>query len=265
MAEPKLARPYYKLSDINGSYLRKFYRALGGNTALLLERTPITPNQVTLLSTLLAFISFGCLYYQQFIASAILLFLSMVLDKADGSLARLRGTSTSLGNWLDSTTDYLQISIMFIAIGFFLQKAIFTFSYSSIYHALPLLSNISITDLTQFAWIVALSSLLVYNATKYLFVFFKKYFAQEADSIVEKEKSNHPLRSCFHINEIFVNNVVFIGIIGTIFHPLFLLYTLLAFVLYGILFFSAMYTIFTYQAYKKNKTYTKEEQLKTKF
>ncbi len=265
MTEPKLAHPYYKLSDINGSYLRKFYRALGGNTALLLEKTPITPNQVTLLSTILAIISFALLYYQHFIISAILLFLSMILDKADGSLARLRGTSTSLGNWLDSTTDYIQISIMFIFVGFFLQKSIFLFFASSVYVPLPFINYFSKYDVTTTAWILALSSLLIYNATKYLFVFFKKYFATEADSIVEQEKGGHPFRSCFHINEIFVNNVVLFGIIGSIFHPLFLSYTLSAFVLYGIFFFTAMYSIFTYQAYKKNKTYTKEEQLKTKF
>ena len=236
-------KSYYKLSDINGSYLRKLYRALGGNTAIILEKTPIKPNQVTILSTVLAFVSFGFIYFSYYLAAAIFLFLSMVLDKADGSLARLRNTSTSLGNWLDSTTDYIQITIMFLVLALHFQN---------IYPP-------------RDSWIVTLGAIIVYNATKYLFVFFKKYFAEHADTIVEQEKEKHPLRSCFHFNELFVNNTMFIALLAAVFKPILLYYLTILFVAYGIFFFVVMYIIFTYQAHKQDRRYCKDEQLKTKF
>jgi hypothetical protein len=81
-----------------------------------LRGTPITPNQVTFLSALIA--AGACAMFALLpgrtglIAAAAVFELSFVLDCADGQLARLRHTASPLGHLLDFLMDELKAMLL---------------------------------------------------------------------------------------------------------------------------------------------------------
>lgn len=85
-----------------------------------LRRTPITPNQVTFLSAVVA--AAACAMFALLpghgwlIAAAVVFELSFVLDCADGQLARLRQTSSPLGHLLDFLMDELKAMLLYGAV-----------------------------------------------------------------------------------------------------------------------------------------------------
>jgi hypothetical protein len=85
-----------------------------------LRGTPITPNQLTFLSGLIATIAcamFALLPgHAWLIAAAAVFELSFVLDCADGQLARLRRTASSLGHLLDFLIDELKAMLLYGAV-----------------------------------------------------------------------------------------------------------------------------------------------------
>lgn len=88
------------------------HRPLARQLVKLLVRTPITPNQVTLLSALVGVLGSLALVRGidvpawRLVAGA-LLFLSVVLDCCDGQLARAKGISSTYGAILDGIADYV--------------------------------------------------------------------------------------------------------------------------------------------------------------
>jgi phosphatidylglycerophosphate synthase len=107
-ARPALSKPL-EVEELVDRYL---HRPLAKPLVLLLARTPITPNQVTLISGL-AGVAAGvavvaAIHHRGFLlAGAALLFASVVLDCCDGQLARLRGISSTTGAILDGMADYV--------------------------------------------------------------------------------------------------------------------------------------------------------------
>lgn len=86
-------------------------------------RTPITPNQITLFSILvgvLAGLGYGFGRRGTVLAGAALYAFSIVLDCADGQLARLKRNGTPLGRLLDGLVDYIVGFSVFVglAVGF---------------------------------------------------------------------------------------------------------------------------------------------------
>jgi phosphatidylglycerophosphate synthase len=83
----------------------------------VLARTPITPNQVTFLSTVVAAAAAAMLAvlpgYAWLVAAAAVFELSFVLDCADGMLARLRKIASPLGHLLDFLMDELKAMFVF--------------------------------------------------------------------------------------------------------------------------------------------------------
>jgi len=76
------------------------------------NRTSITPNQLTWGALVLGLGSAGCFLMQTWawlIAGAVLYHLSFVLDCMDGKIARLKGTGTVLGGWLDYVFDRVRV------------------------------------------------------------------------------------------------------------------------------------------------------------
>ena len=70
----------------------------------------LTPNQVTTISVAVALLAAGCFAVGErptYVLGAVLLQLSFGLDCADGQLARLTGTFSPLGGWLDAMFDRL--------------------------------------------------------------------------------------------------------------------------------------------------------------
>jgi phosphatidylglycerophosphate synthase len=89
----------------------RIHRPLARRVVALLVRTPITPNQVTLLSGavgvaggIVLFGAAGSLVRP--VVAGVLLFCSVVLDCCDGQLARARKISSTTGAILDGLADY---------------------------------------------------------------------------------------------------------------------------------------------------------------
>jgi phosphatidylglycerophosphate synthase len=76
----------------------------------------LTPNQITVFNFIILLIAIFTLFltfgtYWVFIPY-LLLALNLVLDSTDGKVARLRGMSTKLGDWLDHSLDGLRILLL---------------------------------------------------------------------------------------------------------------------------------------------------------
>jgi CDP-diacylglycerol--glycerol-3-phosphate 3-phosphatidyltransferase len=82
-----------------------FYRKLSRPTAIILNKLNLEPNQVTILSFILGAISGFIFYYKMFIFGLIVLFISEILDCADGDLARLKKKVSKKGEFMDSFLD----------------------------------------------------------------------------------------------------------------------------------------------------------------
>ncbi|MEV5706097.1 CDP-alcohol phosphatidyltransferase family protein [Actinoallomurus sp. NPDC052274] len=76
------------------------------------NRTSITPNQITWGALFLGLGSAGCFLmadWKWLVLGAVLYHLSFVLDCMDGKIARLKGTGTVLGGWLDYVFDRIRV------------------------------------------------------------------------------------------------------------------------------------------------------------
>ena len=80
----------------------------------------VTPNQVTLLSLAAGLI--GAWHFQEgtgraWLAGAVWLQVSYLLDNCDGELARMTGRSTGFGSWLDTIADCIVHAAFFFSLG----------------------------------------------------------------------------------------------------------------------------------------------------
>lgn len=86
----------------------------------LLAKTPVTPNQVTFLSAVVAAAAaamlVGLLGYGALVAAIVVYEFSFVLDCADGQLARIRKIASPLGHLLDFLMDELKAMFIFGAV-----------------------------------------------------------------------------------------------------------------------------------------------------
>ncbi|QUH03317.1 CDP-alcohol phosphatidyltransferase family protein [Saccharopolyspora erythraea] len=103
------------------AYSRFVNRRAGGYLAVLAYRVGATPNQVTAVSALCTFAGItGVLLlppsWPLGIAVSLALVLGYALDSADGQLARLRGTSSVSGEWLDHVIDSAKIATLHVAV-----------------------------------------------------------------------------------------------------------------------------------------------------
>ena len=76
------------------------------------NRTSITPNQITWGAFVLGLGSAWCFLragWPWLVAGAVLYHVSFVLDCMDGKIARLKGTGTVLGGWLDYVFDRIRV------------------------------------------------------------------------------------------------------------------------------------------------------------
>lgn len=81
--------------------------------------TRLTPNQISILAFLLglgAAYSFYIGSYTALVIGALLYHFSFILDCIDGKIARLKGTGTIFGMWLDYTLDRVRVAICAVAL-----------------------------------------------------------------------------------------------------------------------------------------------------
>ncbi|GAA3471715.1 CDP-alcohol phosphatidyltransferase family protein [Nonomuraea roseola] len=76
---------------------------------LVANHTAITPNGLTVFSLILGMGSAVCLGVNQLAAGAVLFYLSFMIDCVDGKIARLKGTGTPFGLWLDYVGDRIRV------------------------------------------------------------------------------------------------------------------------------------------------------------
>ncbi|WP_432869816.1 CDP-alcohol phosphatidyltransferase family protein [Microbispora rosea] len=76
---------------------------------LVANHTSITPNGLTRLSMLIGFASAAAFTEGMLVAGAVLFYLSFTVDCMDGKIARLKGTGTPFGLWLDYVGDRVRV------------------------------------------------------------------------------------------------------------------------------------------------------------
>ncbi len=92
-----------------------------------LAKTPVTPNQITTLRLVTGLIAAACFAIGAELYSAIgsgIFVLSLLLDRADGILARLTGNISTLGHKYDLIADTLCNSFAFIGVGIGLRSGV---------------------------------------------------------------------------------------------------------------------------------------------
>lgn len=103
------------------AWSRFINRPLGRHIAAIAYRLGLSPNQVSIVSAVLTFtgialIALSELNAQTSILVGVLLVAGYAVDSADGQVARLTGTSSVLGEWLDHTFDCLKTASVHLAV-----------------------------------------------------------------------------------------------------------------------------------------------------
>ena len=86
----------------------------------LFLRTPLTPNQITILSFLTGLLGASCFLLGSYggpVIGSLLLQFSTVLDCVDGEVARVKMLESPLGQWLDITLDTVVHIAIFLGVG----------------------------------------------------------------------------------------------------------------------------------------------------
>src|SRR5262245_15213030 len=96
-------------------------RPMAAPLVYLLRHTPVTPNQITFASL---FVALGAavtlLLWREhwgLVTAALLVQAAFVLDCVDGQLARIRGTSSLVGGYLDFLMDEIKAFTLVAALG----------------------------------------------------------------------------------------------------------------------------------------------------
>jgi len=102
------------MEAVYDGYISKYVnRKASEPMARLFAKTRVTPNQVTWAAFGIAVLSFISFIFGQNIIAGLLVQLSSIVDGIDGSLARLKGATSTFGGFLDSVLDrYADILIV---------------------------------------------------------------------------------------------------------------------------------------------------------
>lgn len=106
-------------SDFVAHYIN---RPIENKIVYLISDSPVTPNQVTILTNVLAYIVTALFLFGNLLTAAILTFVVGIVDGLDGKLARIRGCSTKLG-LMEHVFDLLYEFSWLIALAFFLSQS----------------------------------------------------------------------------------------------------------------------------------------------
>lgn len=111
-----------KSDELINTYL---LRPIAGIIVWALFYTPITPNQVTIVSILSGIVA--AIFYLKgtanaFVVAGLLVTLKDILDSADGQLARAKQRQSRIGRFLDSIGDFIVDVAVFSSIGWVLYK-----------------------------------------------------------------------------------------------------------------------------------------------
>jgi archaetidylinositol phosphate synthase len=93
---------------------RKYFKDLSKNLGYLFSSLPISPNQWTILSLVLALLCFYLTATGNFLVSFIICVLTISIDMIDGAVARTTNKATKFGAYLDTIIDrFIEFFIIF--------------------------------------------------------------------------------------------------------------------------------------------------------
>lgn len=113
------------IKPTSGIFERLYMRPLSLLHTRLLVDSPVTPNQITVLTTLLGLASAALVAHpdRRMVSAGALLHLYMrVVDCIDGELARLRYQGSKLGSWLDPIGDAIGMAAFIGAVSYALAR-----------------------------------------------------------------------------------------------------------------------------------------------
>jgi CDP-diacylglycerol--glycerol-3-phosphate 3-phosphatidyltransferase/archaetidylinositol phosphate synthase len=155
---------------------RSWTGRLWEDVARPLARTGITPNQVTLIGLALVLSNCAAFYaHGDTLVFGVGLIFSFAFDSLDGAVARLQGTSSKLGGYLDAVIDrYQEIAVYLViavitgwwAVAFFAMSGSLMISYNKARTALEIpIDNHNWPDLLErFERIVIITSALILDS-----------------------------------------------------------------------------------------------------
>lgn len=124
-----LTQPHLRPRELEDWLNFRIYHPLSWRLALLLARTPITPNMVSVIGgacVVAAGIAYAHPEYWP-ISTLIGMALHMiwhVVDGADGDLARITGRASPIGEMVDGACDYLSHTVLYLILGWLLARQI---------------------------------------------------------------------------------------------------------------------------------------------
>jgi phosphatidylglycerophosphate synthase len=110
-------------SNTDGIVDRFLNRPLGRYLSKILIHTPFSPNQVSIVSTVVGILSGWVFAGGYFISGAFLLQISAIIDCVDGDLARALYKESRFGKWLDLVGDQFVHIAVFAGIAFGLARS----------------------------------------------------------------------------------------------------------------------------------------------
>jgi phosphatidylglycerophosphate synthase len=123
-AERLLLKTLFKPTD--GIVSRKLNRHVSLQVTRLLLKSPVTPNQMTVVAALFGFAAILLVAMRgtpALIPGALLLQVQSILDGCDGEISRLKYLRSRLGEWLDQVFDDVVNVGYFAAVGYTLYRA----------------------------------------------------------------------------------------------------------------------------------------------
>ena len=118
-AERRIGASLAKGAD-DGFISEYFNRAISRPMSMLLVRTPITPNQISVASFLLGLLGAAFLAVVDsswgWIAGGLIIQAASILDGCDGEVARLKYRQSARGGWLDTVLDRYADATLAIAV-----------------------------------------------------------------------------------------------------------------------------------------------------
>jgi len=215
-----------KSEDIEGPLGKRFYRILAIYfTEKIFLKTKLTPNQVTLMSFVGKLISaylFSFGVYPYIVWGSVVLFIAYLLDYIDGTLARMRGTASNFGRFIDLGFDEIGKISLFLAIAY----GIYNQTGQSIVWVFALLGLAA----SQFLAII-------YISYRWLFDF--------AVEVFEKEKKKRRFAvNFFYLEHNIINGIIICGILNIFY------YMLIVYAIYGVLFALVTFFILLRKSYK---------------
>ena len=106
--------------DTDGFFARHFDRKISGAISRQLLKTPVTPNQITVVVTVIG-VGAGWLMaqpgYAAKVGGSLVFLLTSILDGCDGEVARAKKMTSRIGGWLDLWGDNVVHVAVFYGLG----------------------------------------------------------------------------------------------------------------------------------------------------